>query len=272
VEFRDVRGLTAELERFGVGVSPYTISGAKPGTHLGLPSPTVTLIVDLQDGLDLSGPGLSRRTLFRCCIGGLHTVPFTIHHDGSQIGVQASLSPGAVRRLFGIPASALGSSSFELADLAPQLAVRLYDSVGSADSADRGRVAAQTLAAAIGSRLGPTPPGADPDAVWAWRRILHSTGRVTVGDLVAESGWSARRLTEVFTAEFGLGPKQAARLVRFDAARRALESGVTPGSVAADLGYTDQSHLSRDFSEFTGHPPRRYLAERRAEFVAPADH
>ena len=257
---RDVRGLTDRLHRAGVQVVPYEIVGASPGTHLGIPSPTVTLIVDLDDGLTLTGPGLPGPTSFVCGVGGLHTEAFTIHHDGTQIGVQLNLTPGAVRRLFGVPVGAL-DSMVETADLDGRLAARLRDGVGSVEYGERADVAAGILGAHLDGRAA----AADPDAVRAWQRILGTRGRIRVGDLVAESGWSARRLTGVFTAEFGFGPKRAAQLVRFDAARRALDAGTPPSAVAVTCGYADQAHLSREFSSFTGLPPTRYIAMRRAD-------
>ncbi|MCF8608754.1 helix-turn-helix domain-containing protein [Gordonia sp. HY285] len=269
MEFRDVRGLTGRLCRAGVLVTPYDIRGARPGTHLGIPSPTVTLIVDLRDGLLLTGPGLARPTSFRCGIGELHLESFTIHHDGAQVGVQLDLTPGAVRRLFGVPVGSL-ASMLELDHLDAAFASRLRDAVGSVPHDARSAVATDLLSAQLGDAAG-TPTGVDPDAVRTWQRILRSNGRVTVSELVEQSGWSARRLTGVFTAEFGMGPKQAARLVRFDTARHAIDSGRAPSDVAADCGFADQAHMSREFTAFTGLPPTQYLIERDSDFLV-ADH
>ncbi|WP_132992834.1 helix-turn-helix domain-containing protein [Gordonia zhaorongruii] len=271
MEFRDVRGLTAGLRGYGVTATPYDIAGGSPGTHLGIPSPAATLIVDLRDGLDLSGPGLPGREVFRCCIAGMHMLPFTIHHDGTQVGVQLALTPGAVRRLLGVPVGALQRTAFELADLNAGLADQLHDALGSARHEDRGPVTERVVAAALGGRLDAMPTGVDADANRAWREIVRTRGRVTVSQLVEQSGWSVRYLTGLFTAEYGMGPKQAARLVRFDAARAALDAGRSASGVSADLGYSDQAHLSREFASMAGNPPRRYIAARRSEFGARHD-
>ncbi|GEE00277.1 AraC family transcriptional regulator [Gordonia spumicola] len=256
MEFRDVRGLTARLSRAGVRVVPYDVVGTRPGVHLGLPSPTVTVVIDLRDGLLLTGPGLDGPTSFRCGIGGLHMSPFVIHHDGVQRGVQLSLTPGAVRRLFDVPVRALGPSTFEVADVDQSFAARLVDAAATG-----------AIGSVLAERLSDSWTGVDPDAVRAWRDIVRTGGRVSVSHLVERSGRSARRLTGVFTSEFGIGPKQAARLVRFDAARHALEAGTPACDVAATGGYADQAHLSREFVDFTGLPPSRFLQNRRAEFA-----
>jgi hypothetical protein len=54
-------------------------------------------------------------------------------------------------------------------------------------------------------------------------------------------GWSARYLTDRFRAEVGLRPKEAARVARFDRARRALKPGTRLADVAAVHGFADQS-------------------------------
>ncbi|GED96422.1 helix-turn-helix domain-containing protein [Gordonia crocea] len=260
MELRDVRRLTP-----GIDVNAYRIVGAAPGEHIGLPSSTVTLIVDLDDGLRLSEPGSPEPRTFRTCLGGMHLDPVTIHHGGTQIGVAAHLGPAAVRALFGMPAGEFWTTNIELSDAAPGLADRLYESTVEVPHDARAAVARHVLADAVASR---PPVRADPDAEQAWRVIQHERGRVTVSNLVAWSCWSARYLTKVFTAEYGIGLKQAARLARFDHARERLESGDPIATVSAVCGYADQAHLTREFAAITGHPPAQFLAVRAAEFSA----
>ncbi|MDI9985553.1 helix-turn-helix domain-containing protein, partial [Rhodococcus ruber] len=61
-------------------------------------------------------------------------------------------------------------------------------------------------------------------------------------------------LTARFTAEFGGGPNEAGRLVRFDRSRRLLRR---PGQhvladVAARSGFYDQAHLAREWRAIAG--------------------
>lgn len=256
MEFRDVRRLT------GTTITPYRILGAAPGTHLGLPSPTTALVVDLGSGLVLSTPESAPRT-FRVTVGGMHLAPVTVHHDGTQVGVFLDLPPRAVRALFGVRPGDVCAQNLELADVAPGLARRLYDELGAVAPDRRAAVCARVIDASLGEA---DTPRTDPDAARAWQLLSDARGRISVSRLVELSGWSARRLTSVFTAEYGLGPKQAARLFRFDHARRRVESGEPVSEVAAGCGYSDQAHLTREFATFTGHPPRTFLTVRAGEF------
>jgi AraC-like DNA-binding protein len=100
-----------------------------------------------------------------------------------------------------------------------------------------------------------------PDVAYAFDRVLSTGGEVTVGGLAAEVGWSPRHLTDRFRAETGLRVKEAARVVRFDRARRRLHAGVRLADVAAATGYFDQAHLAREFRALAGVPPSRWLAD-----------
>ena len=74
---------------------------------------------------------------------------------------------------------------------------------------------------------------------------------------------SRRRLSERFRAEYGLSPKQAARVFRFGRAA-ALIDGAGPGSlarVAADCGYFDQAHLDQEWRALTGLTPTSWMAQ-----------
>jgi transcriptional regulator GlxA family with amidase domain len=90
---------------------------------------------------------------------------------------------------------------------------------------------------------------------------VRSGGAVPVAELAAGTGWSARHLTEKFRAEAGLRPKEAARVARFDRARRLLRPGARLAEVAAGTGYFDQAHLAREFRAPAGCSPSRWLAD-----------
>jgi AraC-like DNA-binding protein len=113
----------------------------------------------------------------------------------------------------------------------------------------------------LGDRLAPdrSPPA---EVAQAWRLLMRSRGTRTVRSIARDVGWSERHLANQFRTEIGLTPKVAARVIRFDRAKR-LVRNTAGADVAARCGYADQSHLIRDFVAFTGLSPRAWLA---AEF------
>ncbi len=86
----------------------------------------------------------------------------------------------------------------------------------------------------------------------------------TIRKIAEDVGLSERRFIEVFKSEIGVTPKLFSRLKRFQRTRMVihkLENLPNWASVAADHGYFDQSHLIREFQEFSGQSPAAYLQE-----------
>jgi transcriptional regulator GlxA family with amidase domain len=111
--------------------------------------------------------------------------------------------------------------------------------------------------------------GADADpaieqAAELVKRITEDQGLQRVAQLADASGLSARKLQRLFSDYVGVSPKWVMRRARLhEAALRVEKEG--PASVdwavlAADLGYADQAHLTRDFTATLGVPPTRYAA------------
>ncbi len=111
---------------------------------------------------------------------------------------------------------------------------------------------------------GPIPA---PEVAWAWRRLTATGGTLPVGRLADEVGWSHKHLISRFKQQVGLPPKTAARLIRFDTVWRRLAAHPPPrwDQIADECGYADQSHLIRDFHQFTGVSPAAFLADLRTQ-------
>jgi AraC-like DNA-binding protein len=191
-------------------------------------------------------------------IGGLHTKPALITHDGAQSGIQLALSPLGARALSGVPAGELATLDLDLGELLGPLATELHERVAQEDSwPARFAVLDRVLGARL--NLDDRPP---PEVCRAWRRLVSTHGTITISALASEVGWSERHLASRFRTEIGLSPKAAARVIRFQRARRLI--GRRPGAdVAAECGYFDQAHLVRDFVAFSGLSPTAWLAAER---------
>jgi AraC-like DNA-binding protein len=100
--------------------------------------------------------------------------------------------------------------------------------------------------------------------VWAWRRLSATRGRVGIGSLASELGWSRRHLAAEFRQHVGLTPKVVARIFRFRRAVRLLErvDDISLADLALECGYFDQAHLNRDFRQFAGCTPVGFGARR----------
>jgi AraC-like DNA-binding protein len=125
------------------------------------------------------------------------------------------------------------------------------------------------LSALAGGAPVPAAPRAarrDP----ALRRACELLGddlarNVTLTEVAAAAGASRHRLTRLFRAAYGLPPHRFQLAQRVRAARRLLERGVTPGEVAQQTGFFDQSHLHRHFTRTLGMTPGAYAAALRSD-------
>jgi len=88
---------------------------------------------------------------------------------------------------------------------------------------------------------------------WTMERTDAASGHVRISELSEELGYSRKHLHERFTREVGLSPKRYAELKRFEQLSTRLRSGVGDlATLAVSLGYSDQSHLSREAKRFSG--------------------
>lgn len=245
----------------------YRQAGVVPRHHRGLPSPYITLIVTLDDPLVIARHPDPRQPEGRydALVGGLHTTPALITHDGRQSGIHVSVHPLAARALFGCPGGELGGLDFSADAVLGRQAERLRERVlGARTWPERFAALDQGLIELAERRRMPSPA---QGVVYAWELMVANGGRMTVEDLARQSGWGDRHLRTLLRAETGLGPKAALRVIRFDRARRRLAAEVGAGrgcdlaGLAAACGYYDQAHLTREFDALAGCPPRRWASE-----------
>ncbi len=95
----------------------------------------------------------------------------------------------------------------------------------------------------------------DPGVDGGVYELLRAGGCVRVEGLAQVAGLSRRQLERRFRERVGIGPKLLSRILRFQRVLRAFEAAANWAGAAADCGYYDQSHLIRDFRQFTGECP-----------------
>jgi AraC-like DNA-binding protein len=197
---------------------------------------------------------------FTSFAAGLHDRQVTTEHGGRSFGIHINLAPPAAYMLFGLPLHTLAHRAVPLEHVLdePSLAERLHD---AGSWAARFRL----LDALLTKRLADARPPS-PGVVWAWRRLVETDGRVAVGALAEELGWSRKRIAARFRDEVGLPPKATARLVRFERARTLAERAQSPdwARIAFECGYYDQSHLINDFRAVTGRTPETFFQDTAA--------
>jgi AraC-like DNA-binding protein len=228
-----------------------------------LPTGTLELAINLRQNelrfYDAHRPENSSR-LSGAVVSGAHGRGFT--PDGPEeifiIGVH--FKPGGAFPFLGLPAGELADTHVDLETLWGSSAGLLRERLCEANTnAER----FQLLEEALLSRL---RYGIEKHyAVSAALEVFGMNQPVpTVRDIAKYLALSQRRFIQVFKAEVGLTPKLFSRIRRFQQTRSIIQQNPSPNwaGLALDLGYFDQSHLIREFLEFSGLSPTEYLNRR----------
>ena len=83
---------------------------------------------------------------------------------------------------------------------------------------------------------------------------------ISLSELALVAGASGFHLTRMFTRETGFPPHAYLTMVRLRHAKRLLTSYAPIARVAADVGFADQSHLTRRFQRAFGITPGQFAA------------
>ncbi len=259
------------LRRYVAWYTGYRQRGIPPARHRGLPSPYLTLIFTLDEPLRIEAhpdPGQPPGE-FGTLLGGLHSAPALIRHEGAQSGIQLALKPPGVRALLGLPAGELAELDVPAEAVLGGVCAELRERVrGAAGLARAVRRAGRDLAAAAGrkGRGHRRPRGAVVLAAAAPGRRGGAGGRPGRRDRVerAPPGQPVpgRDRPDAEGRRPGRpvrpGPAAPGRAGRLRAGR---EGGYQLADLAAEAGYFDQAHLAREFRALAGLPPSQWLAE-----------
>jgi AraC-like DNA-binding protein len=192
-------------------------------------------------------------------VGGARAAFYMRDVSVATRSVGAQLQPGAARALLGAPEDALTGQHTPLDALwGTRQANAALEQIHAAGGLEQ-QLAAFT--ALLTQRV--------IDSLSAGLHGLHPAIAATLGPLAREnpsiaglvtrSGYSHRRFIALFRGAIGLSPKAYARVMRFD---RALALAADPAQgwvdIALTAGYSDQAHLSREFSALAGMSPQAW--------------
>jgi AraC-like DNA-binding protein len=195
-------------------------------------------------------------------VAGPDTGPVPTVMTAGTVMVGVRFRPSAGGPALGVPLSELRDLRVDLADLRRRDARRLSGSLDPDTALARALDVAATLV---------TDGGPDPDVTWA--ATLLADPKARTGDVAAQIGLSLRQLRRRCHASVGYGPKTLQRVLRFRRFVSCLDAApAEPGaldlaSLAAQAGYADQAHLTRECRELAGLTPAA-LARERARGLA----
>lgn len=122
--------------------------------------------------------------MYTAMIGGLHSSPALVAHDGAQSGIQLRMSPLAARPLTGVPTGELASLDAQAEEILGPLATQVYEQVHAADDwSARFALLDQLLGQALDvDRAVPA------EVAWAWALLLSSGATRPIRDVACDVG------------------------------------------------------------------------------------
>lgn len=216
--------------------------------------PTLVLPDGCTDLIWLQGRGVF--------VAGPDTGPAPAVRSPGTVLAGVRFAPGAGGAALGIPLSEIVGQRIDVGDLGTRPGTCLRRAVpGSLDP----RAAMWLLAWLAGGMVSERP--ADPVVMTA-ARLMAAPG-ASGRDVAARLGVSERQLRRRCRAAAGYGPATLRRVLRFRRFVSWADSGAAAGDaglglIAAEAGYSDQSHLTRDCASLSGLTPAALVALRRS--------
>lgn len=194
-------------------------------------------------------------------VAGPDTGPVSTRMAAGTVMVGVRFRPSAGGPALGVPLSELRDQRVDLSDLRAGGARRLP---GTLDP-DTALTRTLDVAAALVT-------GAPPDPAVTWAADLLRDPRARAEDVAAEVGLSPRQLRRRCHDVVGYGPKTLQRILRFrrfvsridalpDHSHRARQAGDL-AVIAAEAGYADQAHLTRECAKLAGLTPAALIRQR----------
>jgi AraC-like DNA-binding protein len=197
-------------------------------------------------------------------VAGPDTGPAPVWIPPGTVLAGVRFRPGAGSSVLGVPLHRLLDQRVDAADVSAAMHRRLP-----------GSLPPETAMARMTALVAETLAGSPPDQLVLHAARMLRRPRASAAGIAGEVGISERQLRRRFDAAVGYGPKWLSRVLRFQRFLSRLDCAVAAGGpadlagIAADAGYADQPHLTRESVALAGLPPAA-LARARSG-AGPAD-
>jgi AraC-like DNA-binding protein len=116
------------------------------------------------------------------------------------------------------------------------------------------------LAGTYGRSPLPEAAAYEPGAIRQVKAFLqaHYRQNITLEELAQQVHFSRAYLIRAFRRATGIPPYTYLLQLRIEQAKQLLARGLPPAYIAQEVGFTDQSHLTRHFKSFTALTPKQY--------------
>ena len=227
-----------------------------PVHRLEVPKGRVILIIGFEESLQISFIN-SNYSNYQAFVVGLNEKPLITKYNRVQCCIEIELFPWALNMLFDKAPEEFTQQVISLEDLWGNNAISLVEQLSQMSSwQERFSLIDKIFL----EKLANSNSIIRPEIQWAWNLLEYYKGCIPIQQLAQTIGWSDRYLASCFRNQIGITPKVAARRIRFNHALQLLKASnpCTLSDIALTCGYSDQSHLTREFRLFSGCSPLVY--------------
>jgi AraC-like DNA-binding protein len=191
---------------------------------------------------------------YQLCAIQLQGGVVTARPNGPLGSIVMCLKPEAAVRIIGAPMQVFADTKIDLRSLFSVTEVSLLEEMLCEARDSRERVAiAEEFLLWLTHRMRPASIACHAAA------RLRGNPALPVHKLASNLDISRRHLSRSFQATFGTSPKQFARLARVEKALAARRDGRAWADIAYACGFSDQTHMIRDFNDIIGQPPEDFF-------------
>lgn len=183
---------------------------------------------------------------------------FMLENTGGSGMFGIKFKPYALSRLFGIDMSQFTD---KVVDLDTVLAEE-FSSLGASLLDDHSFEEKVRMSNQFFSDLNLPPDEQDKAVLEIVEKIIKENGLISVSELSNSLNIHERKLGRIFNRYVGVSPKFYSRIIRFSYIFSVVqEKKMSWGEIAQMTGFFDQSHFIKNFREFTGEEPSKYIFE-----------
>ena len=187
---------------------------------------------------------------------GANSRPFRVRLTGSLDNVGIAFRPGGWRALFDQSHSKFADLLLPLRDLWGPLADQLHDELAQADT-DEEKIA--IVERILTQRLDKVGTYEVDEAMAIFERFSRQDSTIRIDEAADRIGLSVRQMERRVKYHFGFTPKGVLRRSRFLDMAAAIRGFSSPSEqLLAELRYSDDSHLNKEFRRFADMTPGQF--------------
>jgi AraC-like DNA-binding protein len=189
------------------------------------------------------------------CAIQIQTSSVALQPTGALGVIIVFLKPDAANRIVEAPLGQFAKATVHLGNVFRRGDVMMCSEllVGARNSAER----IATVEAFLLRLVRPRPDG----VAYIAASQLRTDPNLTLHRLAVMLNVSVRQLSRTFNATFDMPPKRFARLARFEMIVAERRKSLSWAEIASACGFSDQTHLVREFRDIAGEAPTEFFAQ-----------